>query len=167
MAITDRTLIMEAKGNLEIALGHQVHILREILASLKNEHQALKNENYHVLKSFEELRSPLFIAFERWKKVFFDSVFQIDQNINSDEPPPFGESLSLLKEALIPDDIELLMLQEQASVILMEIQDETMATLHFLENQSIPADFRPIKSPEIQLKTFKVAIGLLEPDEDS
>jgi len=167
IADTDNEAIMEAKSNLEIALGHQVHILREILASMKNEHQALKDENYHVLQGFEEQRSPLFTSFERWKNVFYDAVSKIGQNTDFSEQPLLAEGLSGLREILASDDIELLVLQEQVNAILIEIQNESKATQHFLEDQSIPVDLMPIYAPDVSSKLSKVAIGLIDPEDEA
>ncbi len=142
-------------------MEHQLGIMREILSSFKQEYQALVEDCVFAIEGVREQRLPLFVAFERWQRVFAFAVEELsdDTPVQSDT---FAEDLENLQKILLPGDIELHLLQEQLLSMFTEIQAQTTTILHFLEHKSMPLVLQPL----VAHKVHQLGIGLADPEHD-
>lgn len=156
--------LADAKEQLQDVLKRQVGVLRHLLISLHDEHNAITARNQSMLDHVLEERLCIISAFEGWSEQF---VILVQQLVFEAEIPcdyflelRHCEALDILQECLDPEDCELLFLYKQVKSLIDQIhhQNEQNATTlrtgaHHLQrvHEMLPVRPKP-----------KSAIGVME-----
>jgi hypothetical protein len=188
--MVEESHIEHLKEELQEAMSHSLVILRDVLSSLRHEHNALHAEDSSTLKSIMEDRFALVDAFEKWNQRVVQSMKRLkmgtkinDSHSPSNDAPDMSEAggnfvdlLAELQKFLTEDDFELLLLKKQLLDMLEEIQKQTHATLDFLEHKTSP--FMQLHSHYVSSKgntlnltvgvyQKKTAIGLMDAEDEN
>lgn len=133
LGLTDQ-IDNESKSELQGLMSRLLDLMREILASIHEEHIILESDQLSTLDSLIEHRQKLIDRYENYYNQFnglTSSLFEF-----SSEELSFFQILEHIKNHLLPEDLELLLLIDQLACIIKEMQGKTNNLVNFLEIKS-------------------------------
>jgi len=158
------------KDQLQEVMGREVPVLRHLLISLHDEHNAIIAHNQLMLDHVIEERLCIISSFEGWCAQFVTIVQQLA--FEAEIPYVYTqelrhcEALEILQECLDPEDFELLFLYKQIKSLIDQIHHQNDLNAGMLKEGSFQMSRRDahrliLASPREKPKA-KIAVGVMD-----
>lgn len=165
---------MDSEERFQYVLLQICDILREILANIKYEQQALHEGNLDLLNKIIEERLDFLEIYEKFAEELMAYTDEIRNNSFPSHEDFAGENtFEWLSKLIAEDNISLQLTLNQIKNLIDEIHKQNKITLSILKTRpvalsenlvNLPNPFSLIKS-EQQLKQKKISLALLDPFE--
>ncbi len=155
------------KEELREAMEREIGIIRTLLSSLHEEHNAILSKNELIIESVIDERVTIVGSFEHWSEKVVTLIHELAVNAKQIEPEEVqlrhSEAITLLQSCLDPDDFELHFLKDQVEALIREVYHQNDLNAQLILDKVDISESAYYKRQQINLKPkAKITVSVIE-----
>lgn len=127
------------KERLKEIMKREIVVIRTLLTSLHDEHEAILKGNENLFEAIMDERITIVSSFEEYSEKLISITLKLAENAKVDLPDDtlrHLDAIHLLDSCLDPEDFELIFLRDQIDALILEVFHQNDLNAYLLKNNS-------------------------------